>query len=70
MKTMGLEYVKTMSLYEAESELNRRVYDAALFLEELENAGKLLGNGHHQAQSVAQFAVDTLKKNWQHNGIS
>ena len=46
------------------AELTNRVYNAAIFLEQLEVAGLISGNGHHKAQRIAQTAVDEMNKAW------
>ena len=58
------ERLKTLTLEDAEAEFQNRVYLAALFLEQLEHAGKIRGNGHHAAQKVAKEAVAELRERW------
>ncbi len=48
----------------ASAELGSAVYAAAILLERLEDAGKVRGNGHHMAQSVAAFATGLLAERW------
>ena len=56
--------LKTMDFDRARSELSNAVYEAAILCERFEDAGKSCGNGHHQAQNVAAFAVVRLAKVW------
>ena len=58
------EEAKEMDFNRAVSELKNRVYTAALLLETFEHAGKSYGNGHHQAQNVAEMAGNVLAKVW------
>lgn len=43
-------------------DLEFKVYNAALILEDMERYGLIHGNGHHMAQKVAKFAVDLAKE--------
>jgi hypothetical protein len=61
--------LKALTLEQAEAELSNRVYAAALFIEELEGAGKVFGNGHHAAQQVAQAAVNNLRHRWRKDKV-
>jgi hypothetical protein len=61
---MEKEQLKNLTLEEAESELGTRIYEAALFIEELELAGKVWGNGHHAAQNIVQVALEELHSRW------
>ena len=56
-----------MTLDEAKTELSNAVYAAALFIERLEYAGKVSGNGHHAAQHIAKLACDELESRWRVN---
>lgn len=58
--------LKTMERDAIRAELTNRVYEAAIFLEQLEVAGRISGNGHHKAQRVAQAAVEELQAAWLH----
>lgn len=53
-----------MSLEEAATNINNIVYQATRLLEQLEQAGKCNGNGHHARQNVAQFAEKELRDRW------
>jgi hypothetical protein len=64
-----MRHIETNDLRDMErdairAELTNRVYDAAIFLEQLEVAGLISGNGHHKAQRIAQTAVDEMNKAW------
>lgn len=54
----------------AKAELERKVYDAACYLESLEHKGLIYGNGHHAAQKIAAFAVEQLKYRWKDLSIA
>jgi len=56
MRDWTVEEVKEMTEEEIEAEITNRVYEAALFFETLEHAGKISTNGHHLAQKIANFA--------------
>lgn len=58
------QHVKEMTLDQATAHLARVVYEAGLFFERLENAGKIHGNGHHMAQNLAAGAVEELRSRW------
>jgi len=64
MRHFETEELKTMEMDAIGAELSNRVYAAAIFLEQLEFAGRISGNGHHKAQRVAQKAVDELNRAW------
>lgn len=53
------------TLGEAEADLSNAVYAATELLERLEGAGLLSGNGHHARQSLAEHAVQELRRRWQ-----
>ena len=53
-----------MTLSDAQNELGNRVYEAAMLLERLEDAGRINGNGHHVARKIAVYAVDLLTERW------
>lgn len=57
-------WLKNASNEELEIELNNNVYLACQLIEKLENAGRIIGNGHHIRQNIAKFAQDTLKSRW------
>lgn len=48
----------------AEAELSNALYWASAILEQMENKGLLLGNGHHARQAIAQFGVAELRSRW------
>ena len=56
--------LKTISLEDAQHRLGNLVYEAASLVEKLEQAGRVLGNGHHARQKIAQFAKDDLARRW------
>jgi hypothetical protein len=53
-----------MTLEGAKTHLGNLVYQAAIFYERLENAGKLHGNGHHMAQNISAKAQELLEERW------
>ena len=64
MTPLTINDIQRMSREELETALENRVYEAACFIERLEDAGLVLGNGHHAAQKIAAFAVADLKSRW------
>lgn len=61
---MTTESAKDMDFETAQAQIENAVYEATRFLEELEHAGKIQGNGHHARQKVAEFAAEELKSRW------
>lgn len=61
-----MDDLKDVTLEEAKVELGRRVrvYEAAIYFERLEGAGKIHGNGHHMAQNMMADAVKLLEERW------
>lgn len=59
--------VANLTLEEASAELSAAVYQAAQLVEQLEGAGKVIGNGHHARQKIASLAVEDLKARWVKN---
>ena len=57
-------FARGLDLKEAQSELSNRIYEAARLLEELEYAGKVIGNGHHMRQQLCQVAERLLADRW------
>lgn len=57
-------YVRTLTLRDAQSELSNKLYEASRLLEELEHAGRVLGNGHHMRQHVCAFGEQLLAERW------
>ena len=53
-----------MTHEQAQAEIRKKVYDAALFFEWLEGAGLIRGNGHHMAQKLSDQAVSMLAERW------
>lgn len=53
-----------MTLEQAEAEISRKVYEACLLFERMENRGKVRGNGHHMAQNMAKQAADLMRERW------
>ena len=64
MREITFEQVQAMDLASAKSEICNRVYEAAILFERFEDAGKVHGNGHHIAQSVAAFAEKLMADRW------
>lgn len=48
----------------ASATIKNEIYAAASFFEDLEDAGKIRGNGHHMRQHLAQDAADMLADRW------
>ena len=63
-KHLTQDDLRAMTLDDAKTELSNAVYAAALFIERLEYAGKVNGNGHHAAQHIAKLACDELESRW------
>lgn len=57
------EQLRQMSPEQIEGEIEKRIYQAALFFEELEWAGLLGCNGHHVAQKITAEAIAYYKTN-------
>lgn len=64
MIELSLEEIKKMSKTDLEAELSNRVYAAAILLEKMENAGRIVGNGHHKAQTVVARAIEEMRFAW------
>lgn len=60
---------QAMTLKDAEAELSNAVYAATSLLERLEGVGRLVGNGHHARQKIAQMAVEELRSRWQEPAV-
>lgn len=58
------EDLQSMTLEEAQHLIEQRVYDATALIENLENAGKVFGNGHHARQNLARMAKSELTTRW------
>lgn len=52
----------------AKAIMSNRIYEAVIFLEKFEHAGKIAGNAHHLAQEICEFAEQLLEKRWQSEG--
>lgn len=61
---MTIAQIQKASKETLAAELSNRVYAAAVFLEKTEDAGRIVGNGHHMAQAVAKCAEDKMKEAW------
>lgn len=55
---------KNLTEDQAAAEVERRVYDALGIFEELEIAGRIIGNGHHARQKLASAAAQDLRSRW------
>jgi len=55
---------RSITLEEAEARFRIIMYEAALYLEQLEHLDKIRGNGHHAAQKLAEHAVRELRSRW------
>jgi hypothetical protein len=64
MRHVTLEEAEDMRMKDAMTEMANRIYEAALFIETLEHAGKIIGNGHHAAQKIAAFAAKEVAERW------
>ncbi len=62
-----IETFREMSLEEALRNVGNIVYEAAYFFERFEDAGKVVGNGHHMAQDLAVQAQAVLLGRWQNH---
>lgn len=68
---MNLAKLKKMTLQDAENELSKRVYVATQLIEELEytkssnGLKRIIGNGHHLRQVIAEFAGKLLRERWE-----
>jgi len=56
------------TLANAEASLMNAVYRATAIFERLERAGKIVGNGHHIRQKIAEKAVAELYYRWKGEG--
>lgn len=63
-KNFWNEWVKRWTVDEAAAEVERRVYAALDILEDLEEAGRIIGNGHHARQKIAAAAAEDLRARW------
>jgi len=61
---MKMADVEKMTCAQSKAHIGNIVYEAALFLEKLENAGLCYGNGHHAAQHVAAVAAGEVENRW------
>lgn len=61
---LTIEEIKKADKATLTAELSNRVYAAAILLEQMENAGRIGGNGHHHAQDIAKYAEDKLNREW------
>ncbi len=64
MKNFSAQELTKMDLETAANELSNRIYLAAGLIEDLENFGRLKGNGHHIRQSIALYAETELRRRW------
>lgn len=58
------EDLSKMSLEDAKRELGKRIYEGALFAEQLEHTGKFWGNARHFAQKITNLAIIELQHRW------
>jgi len=56
--------IETLSREDLAAELSNAVYAATALLERMEDAGRILGNGHHKRQRVTAFAVEEMLHSW------
>jgi hypothetical protein len=56
------EELNKMSDEEIEVQISNHIYKAALIFEDLEHAGKFIGNGHHMAQHIAKLVVEIYRQ--------
>ena len=52
------------TMEDAKASLSRMVYKVGTYLERLEDAGKIHGNGHHAAQKLAEAAGKEVEDRW------
>ena len=55
---------KKMDQESIEAEVRKRVYNACLVFERLEDAGRIRGNGHHMAQDFSTMAANEIRERW------
>jgi hypothetical protein len=56
--------IKSMDLADAEALLGTVVYQATQLIEQLADAGKCSGNGHHARQKITDYAIAELRGRW------
>ena len=59
----GLDF-KEMDYNSIKTEMENRLYAAAIMFEHLKGSQRISGNGHHMAQRVVRFCVDLLDERW------
>jgi len=52
------------SVEDAKGAIARMVYTVAMYMERLENVGKIDGNAHHAAQKIADSAAKEVENRW------
>ena len=52
------------SVEDAKGAISRMVYKVAMYMEKLEDAGKIEGNAHHVAQKLADTAAKEVEEHW------
>jgi hypothetical protein len=71
IEAMPRDFSKTelqmMTLSDAKTELQNRIYVATSFIEDLEfcKVNKIRGNGHHIRQQICEFAANLLEERWE-----
>ena len=64
MRQFTKEEVDSMDLEDAQHAIENCVYEATALIEQLEQAGKVGGNGHHCRQKLAAAAKDEVAGRW------
>ena len=64
VKFPTFDQVAVMSCEDAATFIEQEIYTVALFMEQLENARKVYGNGHHAAQHLATAARNMVTDRW------
>ncbi len=56
--------VEKWTCEEAAIAISNAAYQALGIFADLENAGKIWGNGHHNRQRIAKAAADLVRERW------
>ena len=58
------EFLKQITLEDAQCELSNKVYASCFMYEQLEHLGKVRGNGHHIMQELCEMSTKLLAERW------
>lgn len=64
MRELTKKEIKTLDKTSLKAEFLNRLYNTEIFLERLEDAGRIVGNGHHKAQRIVGFAEQEFEGAW------